>query len=57
MDLDNLQILANGFDEETATNGVKKVLESINVEFSCISKLWNHIKYTQDKFVLIYENT
>jgi hypothetical protein len=57
LDLDNLQILANGFDEESATNGVKKVLESINVEFSCISKLWNHIKYTQDKFVLIYANT
>lgn len=54
-ELEEYQILADGFDDETITQGCKKTLESINLEFSCIRQLWNHIKFTQDKFQEIYK--
>jgi len=48
-ELDEFQVLANGFDDTNQTNGCKKILEGINTEYSCIRQLWNHIKLTDDK--------
>jgi len=53
-ELEEYQVLANGFDDENQTNGCRKILESINTEFVCIRQLWNHIKHTQEKIHEIY---
>jgi archaellum component FlaC len=53
-ELEHFQVLANGFDDENATNGCRNLQEKMTTQYTSMRELWDHIKLTLTRFNEIY---
>lgn len=53
-ELEHNQQLANGFDDENATNGCRVLHEKMSVNYKSMLELWDHIKKSLTCFNEIY---
>lgn len=53
-ELEQNQQLANGFDDDNATNGCRVLYEKMQVNYKSMTELWNHVKLSLTNFNEIY---
>jgi hypothetical protein len=49
-ELEQNQQLANGFDDDNATNGCRVLYEKMQVNYKSMTELWNHVKLSLTNF-------